>query len=270
MTLLSDALGLTPDIPEPYYRDPQAEIELYLGDCREWIGRIEPSKVSLLVTDPPYGMNAHVRRGLGDTKKLQRVGGEVEIRSGGQRGRYIGAGVTVPWDNVVGDNRAFDPIPLLRFPRVVLWGANHYANRLPNSPSWIIWDKVDGLISDRTIGFNDNADCELAWTNLGGPARIIRHRWMGAMKASARTRKRVHETEKPVALSDLILLAWTKPGDLILDPYCGSGPIAASCKKLGRRYIGFEIKADHLESAKDRLAQNVLPLEWKTQEIEVP
>jgi DNA modification methylase len=58
-----------------------------------------------------------------------------------------------------------------------------------------------------------------------------------------------------------ILEKWSKPGDLILDPYMGSGPIARACADLGRRYIGIEIEERYCEIAARRLQQAVLPLE---------
>jgi site-specific DNA-methyltransferase (adenine-specific) len=156
---------------------------------------------------------------------------------------------------VVGDTQPFDPAPLLRFPRVVLFGANHYADRLPPSPTWLVWDKRDGVASD------DNADCELAWTNLGGPARLYRHLWRGLCRASEQGQRHLHPTQKPVALMAWIIANWTKPGDLILDPYMGSGPVLRAAKDLGRRAIGIEIEERYCEIAARRLGQEVLPLE---------
>jgi site-specific DNA-methyltransferase (adenine-specific)/modification methylase len=152
-------------------------------------------------------------------------------------------------------DKPFDPTHLLQFGRVVLFGGNHFADRLPPTPSWIIWDKRDGITS------NDNADCELAWTNLGGPARLYRHMWNGMIKASERDKRRVHPTQKPVALMAWIIGNHTQPGDLILDPYMGSGPVARAAADLGRRYIGIEIEERYCEIAARRLEQSVLPLE---------
>jgi len=58
--------------------------------------------------------------------------------------------------------------PFNRMP-TVLFGANHYAHRLPPSPSWLVWDKRPEMAS------TDQADCELAWTNLGGLLERDRH-----------------------------------------------------------------------------------------------
>ena len=53
---------------------------------------------------------------------------------------------------------------------------------------------------------------------------------------------------------------FTKPGDLVLDPYMGSGPIAKACHMTGRRYIGCEVERQYVDVAVKRLAQSVLPL----------
>jgi site-specific DNA-methyltransferase (adenine-specific) len=81
------------------------------------------------------------------------------------------------------------------------------------------------------------------------------------IKASEKDQRRVHPTQKPVALMRWILEKYSKPNDLILDPYVGSGPIAAACHQMGRRYIGIDIVETYCSIAVKRLQQSVLPLE---------
>jgi DNA modification methylase len=73
----------------------------------------------------------------------------------------------------------------------------------------------------------------------------------------------LHPTQKPVALMRWIVDRTTKPGDLVLDPYMGSGPVARACMDLGRRYIGIEIEERYCEAAARRLGQGVLDLETR-------
>ena len=123
---------------------------------------------------------------------------------------------------------------------------------------WIAWDKLDGLESHRAVGFNDNADIELIWTNLSGPARLMRQRWMGAMKSGkdAQTPRR-HPTEKPVELmSRLVALV----SGVALDPFMGSGATLRAAKDLGRKAIGIEIDERYCEIAARRMGQEVLAL----------
>lgn len=162
---------------KPYYSD--SWVTIYHGDCREvteWLS------ADVLVTDPPYGINVTTLNA--------------------SRGRG-GAAACVDHAPVAGDNQPFDPAFLLALDKpTVMFGANHYGSRLPDASRWLVWDKLDGLTTTkRDVGFCDQADVELAWTNLGGPARHFSQRWMGMIKSGedAGTRRR-HPTEKPVEL----------------------------------------------------------------------
>jgi modification methylase len=67
--------------------------------------------------------------------------------------------------------------------------------------------------------------------------------------------KKAHPTQKPEALLHRLILASSKPGDLILDPFFGVGTTGAAAKRLGRRFIGIEREAAYLEAARERIAQ---------------
>lgn len=220
---------------KPYFESD--EVTIYHGDCREILPTLRDPE--LLLTDPPYGVNEGTDRFA--------------------RGRS-GAADCNDFAPIEGDDEPFDPAHLLNYSRLVLFGANYYADKLPPSPTWIVWDKLDGLTSERDVGFNDNADVELAWTNLGGPARLIPHRWMGMLKGSEKDDKRQHPTQKPVVLFEFIISMWTKPGDLITDPYMGSGTTLVAARLLGRPSIGIEIDERYCEVASNRLAQGVFQL----------
>jgi site-specific DNA-methyltransferase (adenine-specific) len=210
----------------PYYDD--GRVTIYHGDSRE----IAPLVTAdVLVTDPPYGIS------YSPSENSSKAWG---------RKTFVGENV------VVGDGEPFDPSLCLRFPSVVLFGANHYADKLPPSPAWLVWDKRDGMTS------NDFADCELVWTNLPGVARVFRHQWNGALRASERGEPRLHPTQKP-----LILMRWVLarcPDGVILDPYMGSGTTLRAAKDLGRRAIGIELEERYCEIAARRMGQEVLDL----------
>lgn len=222
---------------EPYFE--RDGITIFHANCRDILPSLSPGDVDLVLTDPPYGISL-------DTANHHR-----------KRGALAKANDYTP---VAEDDRPFDPLPLLKFRRLILFGANHFAERLPPSPSWLVWDKTAGLQSKRAIGFNDNADGELIWTNLGGPVRILGHQWIGLMKATERQEPRMHPTQKPVALVRWLVEHYTRPGDLVFDPYMGSGPIAEACQQTGRRYIGSDTVESYCAAAVRRLAQQVLPL----------
>lgn len=67
-----------------------------------------------------------------------------------------------------------------------------------------------------------------------------------------------HKWQKPIRIVDIMVKASSNKGDIILDPFIGSGTTAVSCKRLGRRYIGFEIDSNYVRIANDRLKQGCI------------
>lgn len=204
-------------------------VTLYLGDCREILPTL--GEVDAVVSDPPDGIAfAH--------------GGN--DRSGIGKGKYATkfAGVSI-----AGDDAPFDPTPLLSIGKItVLWGGNHFANSLPPSASWFVWDKR--AASQHT---NDFADCEMAWTNKKGVARVFRHQWDGMMRASERGVARVHPTQKPVELMKWCLLQ-IPDAVTILDPYMGSGTTGVAAVMMGKRFIGIEMDPGYFDVSCKRIA----------------
>jgi site-specific DNA-methyltransferase (adenine-specific) len=203
-----------------YYEE--AGITIYHGDCREVLPTLQ---VSSVVTDPPYGMNYVHGAALGPN-----------------------ASTLNNWP-VTGDSEPFDPSHLLSYPNLILWGANHYADKLPASRGWLIWDKRCNTV------VNDQSDCELAWTNLTGTARIYYHVWDGFRRGPEKNIPRVYPTQKPVDLMKWCLRLTDGP---ICDPYMGSGSTLVAAKQMGIPAIGIDIEEKAVEIAAKRLAQGVL------------
>jgi site-specific DNA-methyltransferase (adenine-specific) len=202
--------------------------EIIHGDCIEVAAAL--SGIGAVVADPPYGVKLNTK-----------------YRSS-QRANRAGCN---DYPAIRGDDRPFDPAPWLAYPVVVLFGANYYADRLPPRGTWYVWDKRDGMTS------NDQADCELAWVSgaSGTVPRLFHHRWNGMLKASERDQRRVHPTQKPVALMRWVIRNLRLPPDsLILDPYCGSGSTGCAAVLEGHRFIGIECEAAYVEIARRRLA----------------
>lgn len=204
-------------------------VTLYLGDCREILPTLGPKNDTALVSDPPYGIN--YRKGSGGAT----------IRAGRPATNKT---INRNLEPVTGDNFPFDPEEWLRFPEVILWGANHYSDKLPSSSSWLVWDKRDGMAP------NSFADCELAWSNLKGPARLKRYLWNGICRAGEKE-PRVHPTQKPVSIMQWCVSLTTKP--TILEPYMGSGTTGIGAVLAGRRFIGIEIEEKYFEIACRRI-----------------
>ena len=136
-------------------------IVIYQGDCREILPLLVTFR-ALVLTDPPYGMDYKPLRGADGSK------------------RWV--------EGVQGDAEPFDPEPLLRFPRLVLWGANWYADKLPASGGWLVWDKTP---KGAKQGFHAS-HAELAWTNCA--TRSSRRSRSGSAGESSST-KLVPENE---------------------------------------------------------------------------
>lgn len=213
----------------PYWRSADGAITVYHARWEDVHAAGAVGKPDLIHADPPYGVNERTKRAT--------------------NGRSH-ATASIDFPEVAGDAEPFDPAPLLALQRpLVLWGANHYASRLPDSPSWILWDKREGTTSD------DNADGEAAWTNLGGPLRIFRHLWRGMIKASERTSRRMAPTQKPIALSTYVFRerAKLKPGALVFVPYLGSGPDLPAAVAMGLRVVACDVERWCCDTAIGRL-----------------
>lgn len=209
---------------------------LYLGSCHDVIPTIT-QQIDALISDPPYGIAYSPGGG----------GGGIRDKNGKRiKKRFSG-------DNlVIGDEAPFNPTHLLNIsPITVLWGGNHFADKLPASSCWLIWDKRCGTTT------NDFADCEMAWTNMKKPARLINHLWNGMLKDSERGEPRVHPTQKPITVMEWCINHASMPGDTIFDPYMGSGTTGVAAIKSGRRFIGVEIDPNHYQTAIKRIAEAV-------------
>lgn len=218
----------------------------------------------MVFSDPPYGISivaANVSVGGGEVydipfggrKGLGSVGGAKPFGSKATRGsdgaaNVVDVGKYLPIANDDTTDTAVNAYTLLAslYPKAVhvWWGGNYYANALPPSPCWIVWDK------ENTGNF---ADCELAWTNQPTAVRMFRHRWNGMLKDSEQGQRRVHPTQKPVALAAWCMEAYGKSGDVILDPFLGSAMSAVAAEQIGRTCYGLEVEPLYIAVAIERL-----------------
>jgi 16S rRNA G966 N2-methylase RsmD len=149
---------------------------------------------------------------------------------------------------IQGDDRPFDPESLLSMaPIVILWGANYYADRLPISSCWIVWDKREDITR------NTFADCELAWTNMDKPSRLFHHLWNGLHKGSQHNERRTHPTEKPVALFEEIGKLFC-PAGVWLDLFAGTGAQVIAAERGGTTCLACEIEPLYVATILERWA----------------
>lgn len=147
---------------------------------------------------------------------------------------------------IEGDDQPFDPSPFLEYPKVCLFGYQFFANKLPTG-TVLVWNKK----RPNQLG-TFLSDAELAWVKGGRGCYLFNHVWHGFDRESERGKTK-HPTQKPVALFrwvfDRMKLA---PGDLVFDPFMGSGPIAKAAQEAGLRYVGCEIVPEYFEKAVER------------------
>jgi DNA modification methylase len=120
----------------------------------------------------------------------------------------------------------------------IIWGGNYFG--LPRSNCCLIWDK------EQPEGMS-LAMAEIAWTSFKPPTQLYRLRAVGA------TKNRVHMTQKPLALIQWCLKKYAKAGEIILDPFMGSGTTCVAAYQLGMKYIGIDLDADHFADASSRI-----------------
>lgn len=200
-------------------------VELYLGDCREIVSTL--GHVDAVVTDPPYGMKWN-------TNSSRFSGGHRENVSRRFQGRS-------DWGVVTADDQEFDPTPWLCFPKVILWGANHYAARLPVGTT-LVWVKKLDTAFETFL-----SDAEVAWMK-GGHGVYCRRDL--SMNHATGTLQRLHPTQKPVGI-----MSWCvgKTEGTILDPFMGSGTTGVAAVKQGRKFIGIEIEPKYFDAACRRI-----------------
>jgi DNA modification methylase len=197
---------------------------LYLGDCLRVMPTLE--RVHAVITDPPYG--------IGEARKDHKSRNVIAKSPTYERG---------DWDDQPAHPAAIEFIRYISDTQVI-FGGNYY--HLPPAKCWLVWDKVNGE--------NDFADAEMAWTNIEGAVRLIRHQWHGMLKESEKGLPREHPTQKPVAV-----MAWAiaksklAANSVILDPYMGSGTVGVAAVQAGHRFIGIEKHPPYFEIACQRL-----------------
>lgn len=109
----------------------------------------------------------------------------------------------------------------------------------------IVWDKGRrGL---------DQADCEIAWTDLKGQSRVFNFKWNGMLQEDMKHKeKRIHATQKPVALYTWRFKRYAKRGDRILDTHLGSGSSRIAAYDLGLDFVGCELDPTYFKLQEER------------------
>ena len=184
-------------------------------------------KADMVFTDPPYGIS-HSGKG---------------ITANGVKGNNFG--------EILGDNDitvANDSFNLIYnlYPNAVhiWWGANYYCKSILNGFGWLVWDKErEGNIF---------SGAELAFVNKGIKLDIFRHLWHGMIKGSEMGQKRLHPTQKPVALVEWCFNNYNAK-NLITDFFLGSGSTMVAAHQLKRKCYGMELDPKYCQVIIDRM-----------------
>jgi modification methylase len=249
--------------------------QVIVGDCLQELARLPPESVDLVFADPPYNLQLE--------RQLLRPNNTVVD------------GVDEPWDKFpsFAEYDRFSRAWLAHCRRVLkpdgaIWVIGSYHNifrigvALQDLGFWIqndvVWRKTNPMPNFRGKRFT-NAHETLIWAGRDAKSRVtfnyeamkalnddvqMRSDWLfpicsGPERLKDGVGRKAHPTQKPEALLSRILLASTVPGDLVLDPFFGTGTTGAAARRLGRRWLGIERDAVYAEAAAERIA-NVRPL----------
>lgn len=231
------------DAEEDDYTEPeQIKVDVVLGDLIE-IGEhrlfcgdstnadqvaklMNGQKADMVFTDPPYGIS-HSGKG---------IKGEFK---GNDFGKILG-------DNDISvAHNSFNLIYNL-YPDAIhiWWGANYYCQSLLNGFGWLVWDKQrEG---------NTFSGAELAFVNKGIRLDVFRHLWHGMIKESEMGQKRLHPTQKPVALVEWCFNNYNAK-NLIADFFLGSGSTMIAAHQLKKKCYGMELDPKYCQVIIDRM-----------------
>jgi modification methylase len=254
---------------------PLALDRIIRGDCIAAMRALPAKSVDMIFADPPYNL---------------QLGGDLARPDGS----HVDA-VTDAWDKFdsFADYDRFTRAWLAEARRVLkddgtLWviGSYHNIYRVGSAVQdlgyWIlndiVWRKANPMPNFRGTRFT-NAHETLIWASMGEKARYtfnyrsmktlndelqMRSDWEFPICAGPERLKKdghkVHPTQKPEALLYRILLACTQPGDVVLDPFFGTGTTGAVAKRLGRHWLGIEREDAYIAAAQERIAA-ALPLD---------
>ena len=198
-------------------------------DCMDLLKRTPDNYYELSIVDPPYGIDANLKRG--DTGKNKHIK---------QKDYHVG-----DWDSEIPSKEYFTELKRVSKNQII-WGGNYFLDYLNNTSCMIVWDKVNGT--------NSYADCELAWTSFNTSVRKFEWRWHGFLQQNmANKQDRIHPTEKPIALYEWILINYAEEGSKIIDTHLGSGSIAIACHNRKFNLTACELDPTYFKEALKRL-----------------
>lgn len=247
----------------PYYED--AAVTLYHGDCRAILPQIEA--VDHVITDPPYARDVYVRALGNNTKKGSKTPDRL----------YKGVGMAKLAAGDIGHIDEMLDAVASEFGRLARRWVVVYSDaettwrwraalesgglRYIRTGCWAKPDAMPQMSGDRPgVGFEP---CTIAHAQL---RRVHNMRWNGGGRsalwihntAKGKGRPEGHPCPKPEPLMRDMVLDFADAGELILDPFAGSGTTGVAAKRLGRKAVLVEVSEEYAEIAAKRLAETVI------------
>ncbi|MDB5623933.1 MAG: site-specific DNA-methyltransferase, partial [Devosia sp.] len=243
---------------------------ILVGDCIDHMNSLPAGSVDLVFADPPYNLQLEAGLTRPDQSRVDAVDDDWDkFDSFAHYDRFTRA-----W--LAAARRVLKPDG-------ALWVIGSYHNifrvgaALQDLDFWmlndVIWRKANPMPNFRGTRFT-NAHETLIWAARGQKSRVtfnyealklanddtqMRSDWLfplctGNERLKGEDEGKVHPTQKPEALLFRILNATTKPGDIVLDPFFGTGTTGAVARKLGRHFIGIEREEIYVAAARSRIA----------------
>lgn len=218
---------------------------ILLGDCLTLLPSLEEGSIDLIVTDPPYGISYYTNYPI--SKELREE------------------------SRMIGDEKS-NPKWFSEMYRVLKVGSACYVfanfksfartSRLMKRAGFtlktpLIWNKDNWGSGDLKGDFANKVEL-IVWGTKGRHLLSGRrdHNVLDFKRPPTLRHIRLHPTAKPVDLLEFLISKSSKEGDLVLDPFLGSGSTAVAARNLGRRYIGIEIDKRFYDIAIARLGGN--------------
>jgi len=203
-------------------------------DCMEYMANCKDDFFALAVCDPPYGIGEDGAKNHSRNNKAEAT-------------KYT----SKKWDLKPPSADYFSE--LFRVSKnQIIWGANYMSEFLPPSMGWVFWDKQAS---------GDFSDGELAFTSFNRALRKFTFAWMGMRQGNMKNKeKRIHPTQKPVALYKWLLNNYAEKGQKIIDTHLGSGSSAIAAHYFGCDFTGIEIDKDYFEAAQERFRESTRQL----------
>ena len=207
--------------------------ELLHIDCMEYMKGLPDKAFDLAVVDPPYGIGA----------------GKQSFQSGTRKSHNH---TDKDWDATTPTDEYWRELFRVSQNQIV-WGANYYADKLPISRGWIYWHKM--------VLTENYSQGELAWTSFDCVMKYFQYKYQGnylgyensiTTQSSTPSEKRIHPTQKPIALYHFLLKEFAKPDYKILDTHLGSGSSAIAAHNMGFDFVGCELDKDYYDAAVKR------------------